>query len=126
MAVNHIVINGETILDMRGATATAADIPEGLTAFGATGELLVGTAKTTRRTEVTVPLPMPGWTDMTQTVAVDGMTAGATVITGADLGSETEYTDCGVYCSAQSAGELTFSCASVPAEDLTANVVFFT
>lgn len=44
MAVNHVVINGETILDMRGATATAADIPEGLTAFGATGELLVGTA----------------------------------------------------------------------------------
>lgn len=45
MAVNHVVINGETILDMRGATATAADITDGVTAYGASGELLVGTAK---------------------------------------------------------------------------------
>lgn len=63
---------------------------------------------------------------MTQTVAVDGMTADATVITGADLGSEPEYADCGVYCSAQSAGKLTFSCAYVPSENLVANVAIFT
>lgn len=126
MAVNSVVVNGETILDLRNATATAAQILEGATAYGASGELLVGTAKTTKRTEVTVALPMSGWVNMTQTVAVDGMTADATVITGADLGSEPEYTDCGVYCSAQSAGKLTFTCAFAPSEDLVANVVFFT
>lgn len=76
--------------------------------------------------KVTVSLPMSGWVNMAQTVAVEGMTAEATVITGADLGSEPEYTDCGVYCSAQSAGKLTFTCAFAPSEDLVANVVFFT
>lgn len=126
MAVNNVVINGETILDLRNATATAAQILEGATAYGASGELLVGTAKTTNRTEAAVTLPMSGWVDGQQTVAVSGMTADATVITGADLGSEPEYTDCGVYCSAQASGQLTFSCSYVPSEDLIANIVFFT
>lgn len=126
MAVNNVIVNGETILDLRNATATAAQILEGATAYGASGELLVGTAKTTNRTEATITLPMSSWVDGQQTVTVSGMTADATVVTGADLGSEPEYTDCGVYCSGQSTGQLTFSCSYVPSEDLIANIVFFT
>lgn len=44
MAVNNVVINGETVLDLRNATATADKILKGATAYGASGELLVGTA----------------------------------------------------------------------------------
>lgn len=126
MAVNNVVINGETILDLRNATATAAQILEGATAYGASGELLVGTAKTTIRTEINITLSADGWVDGQQTVAVSGMTADATVFTGADLSSEPEYTECGVYCSAQAAGQLIFSCSYDPSEDLVANTVFFT
>lgn len=125
MAVNSVVVNGETILDLRNATATAEQILEGVTAYGASGELLVGTAKTTKRVEVNVSLPADGWANFEQTSQISGMTAEATVFAGADLSCASEYTECGVYCSAQSSENLTFSCSTVPSEGLIANVVFF-
>lgn len=122
MAVNSVVVNGETILDLRNATATAADILEGATAYGASGELLTGTATGGKKTQVTVSLPQSGWSASTQTVAVAGVTASNDVIVQASSASATEWFDCVVQCTAQAAGTLTFTCSWVPTGDLTATV----
>lgn len=61
------------------------------------GTRIVGTASATRRREVTISLPLAGWADGEQTVAVSGMTAEATV--RADC--EPEYSGYGVACTAQ-------------------------
>lgn len=42
--INKVMFGDETIIDLTDATATAADIAQGATAYGATGELLTGTA----------------------------------------------------------------------------------
>lgn len=70
-----------------------------------------------------VTLLVSGWNDDNeQTVNVSGVTATNTIIVGGDLGSEPHYTDCGVYCSGQGNGTLTFKCILPPSEDLVANV----
>lgn len=42
--VNKVVYGDQTIVDLTDATATASDIAQGATAYGASGELLTGTA----------------------------------------------------------------------------------
>lgn len=44
MAVNKVVVNDETILDLTGDTVTAAKLMEGYTAHDASGALITGTA----------------------------------------------------------------------------------
>ncbi len=124
MAVNSVVVNGETILDLRNATATAAQILEGATAYGASGVLLVGTAKSGGRTEVTVSLPADGWIALTQTVSVPGVTASNDVAIAAASDADTWLT-CGVQCTAQGTGTLTFSAEWLPLADLTATITIF-
>lgn len=80
----------------------------------------------TTRKEINVVLPSSGWSNGSQTISVPGMTSGATVVVGGDLGSEPEYSDCGVYCRAQDEGTLTFISDWTPDTDLVANVLFFT
>lgn len=126
MGVNVVKFNDKTILDLRNATATPATVMRGYTAYGADGNLIIGEAESTMRLELQVPLLVSGWnSEGQQTIAIDGMTTTATVFAGGDLGSEPEYSDCGVYCSAQSAGKLIFTAVFQPVEDLVANVVVF-
>jgi len=72
---------------------------------------------------VAVTLPASGWADNTQTVAVTGVTADNNVVVGPAPESREAWTDAEIYCSAQGNGTLTFVCGSVPAENVTANVV---
>lgn len=92
-----------------------------LTAFNANADKLdAAQPKTTA-----VSLPASGWDAeaKTQTVSVAGMTESALVITSAAPVSFVAWSEAGVRCSAQSGGALTFACETVPAEDLTGNVV---
>ena len=119
MGVNKVVYGGQTVVDMTDATATADTVL-------ADGERIVGTAVSTKRQEVTVALPLSGWVDGQQTAAVPGVTAGATIFAaGSDACSE-KYDDCGVYCSGQGDGTLTFTAIWQPDSDLTADVVILT
>lgn len=48
MSVNKVVYNGKTLVDMTGATATAAQILSGYTAYGKNGAIMSGTANSDR------------------------------------------------------------------------------
>lgn len=79
---------------------------------------------TTKGTKTsTVSLTTAGWSSLTQSVTVTGMTASAIVIVTANSASTDMYRHCGVYCSAQAANSLTFKCASVPSEAITVNIL---
>lgn len=74
----------------------------------------------------TVNLPVSGWVKNNQTVSVGGVTASNTVIVTASPASYEHYNECAVRCSAQAAGELTFTCTDKPTANLTANVLILT
>lgn len=44
MAVNKVVYDGQTIIDISGSTVTPETLGEGIIAFNAKGEKIVGTA----------------------------------------------------------------------------------
>lgn len=78
----------------------------------------------------TSPSTMPqllaaNWSSNTQTVNVTGVTANNVVMVSPSPVSATEYAQCGILCTGQAAGTLTFTCTSVPTNDLTVNVVCF-
>lgn len=87
------------------------------------------TAEKTKLAGLSVPialavtLPATGWSDGVQTVTVSGVTTTNSVIVQAAPTSRTAWLDAGVYCSAQGAGTLTFTCEDVPESALTANVL---
>lgn len=126
MGINVVKYGGETLVDMRDATATAETVLAGYTAYGADGNLILGTASSTKRTEINVLLSHSMWDDNQQTVSVSGVTTNSTVIVGSDDGSEPEYSECEIYCSGQANGSLTFSCTVLPLEDVVANVLILT
>lgn len=78
-----------------------------------------------QHTAVPVTLSASGWANNQQTVTVAGVTADNTVIPGPAPASHAAYAESGVYCSAQAANALTFTCDSVPSADITVNVAVF-
>ena len=126
MGVNVVNYGGKTLVDMRNATATAETVLAGYTAYGADGNLIMGTASSTKRTELNITIPLSDWVDNQQTLAVPGVASGSTIIVGGDEGSEPEYSTGEVYCSGQNNGSLTFSCTYLPMEDVVANVLILT
>lgn len=72
-------------------------------------------------------LTTSGWTAVTggytQTINVAGVTSSNTVIVSAAPASADVYGACGVICTAQGSGTLTFTSKSTPASNLTVNVV---
>jgi hypothetical protein len=72
---------------------------------------------------VSVSLTVAGWSSLTQTVSVSGVTASNNIIVAAAPDSRAAWNDAEVYCSAQAAGKLTFKCTTTPTVALTANVI---
>ena len=77
---------------------------------------------------ITLTAGEAAWSDNKQTVTCTGMTADAAatsaiVAPAPDEDNYTAFNDCGVRCTAQGAGTLTFSCTSVPVTNLTVNVL---
>lgn len=68
-------------------------------------------------------LPMSGWSEKTQTVAVQGVTAANDILVSSAPACATEWTKRGVIASAQSNGIVTFTCVSDPTTDLSANIL---
>lgn len=124
MAVNHVVADGETIIDLRDATATAADILSGYTAYGASGALLYGTASKGSKTQKTVSLSPYNWSSLTQTVSVSGVTYYNDVAVEATSNAD-EYQACGVKCTSQGNGALTFTADWQPSVYITVTVTIF-
>lgn len=59
-----------------------------------------------------------------QTVAVSGVTSNNTVWVAPDPASTSDWTSNGIICRAQGVNSLTFSCTSVPSNDIVVNVIF--
>lgn len=72
---------------------------------------------------LTIPLPVSGWADNGQTVAVPAIGADSLLIVSPAPSSFEEWNGCAVRAMAQAAGSLTFTADSVPDADLTANVI---
>lgn len=70
-----------------------------------------------------VTLSETGWSNNEQTVGVNGVTAGNTVIVSPSPTSQDAWAKAGVKCTAQSANSLTFTCKTAPTAALTANIV---
>lgn len=74
-------------------------------------------------TSISIILAAANWSSKKQTITVAGVTATNTVIVAPEYASQNAYTSAGVYCTAQAANSLTFTCATVPTVALTVNVV---
>lgn len=90
---------------------------------GAAAILNKPTLPTVAQAQVT--LTAAGWSDNTQTATVSGVTADNMVIVTYAPESRVAWTDADVYCSAQAANALVFTCDSAPTTDVTANVAIF-
>ncbi len=90
---------------------------------GAAAILNKPTLPTVAQAQVT--LTAAGWSGTTQTVTVSGVTADNMVIVTYAPGSRAAWTDADIYCSAQAANALVFTCSDTPTEDVTANVAIF-
>ena len=71
----------------------------------------------------TITLAAADWSSNTQTVSVTGMTATGIVMVSPAPADQSAYTSAGILCTAQAANSLTFSCDTVPAGDLSVNIV---
>ena len=76
-------------------------------------------------TGLTVTLTVAGWSNNTQTVTAQGVTASNIVFVSPNPSTIDDYIDCGVKCTAQGTNSLTFECASTPENAITVNVALF-
>lgn len=105
----RVLVNGEEI-GTGGGGGGGSDEPESPNA-----------ASKLAQTQVT--LSASGWVENTQSVSAKGVTASNVVWTAPVPSEQYLYTNYNIICTAQAGGILTFSCETVPEEDLTVNVV---
>lgn len=72
-----------------------------------------------------VTIPVSAWSGTTATVSASAVTASNDVIVAPAPASMSAWAAAGVYCSAQGARTLTFTCSTAPTVALTANVMAF-
>lgn len=84
---------------------------------------ILSTAPRTGNVALTVPLPVGGWVDGVQTVAVPAVGTDSLLIVSPAPDSFSAWNECSVRATAQGAGILTFEADTVPVTALTANVL---
>lgn len=77
----------------------------------------------TLKKERTATLSSSGWSNLQQTVSVEGVTADNTVIVVAAPASYMPCLENSIRCVAQAAGSLTFQCATAPTVNVTFNIL---
>lgn len=129
---NIKTINNQSILGM-GNISVSANIP--VASASTLGGIKVGSGLSVASdgtlsasggvsmATATATLTTGGWSSNAQTVSVSGVTASNNVIVAPAPASISAWTAAGVYCSAQGAGTLTFTCTTAPTAALTANVL---
>lgn len=126
-------ITTNTLWQVTGITETSISFPV-TSVWGSTGAVwlktinwnsIVGTGDITvsSSTTITVTLTSAWWSSNSQTVSATGVTASNTVIVSPSPDDIADYADCGVYCSAQGSGTLTFGCDTAPSGDIVVNVL---
>lgn len=79
--------------------------------------------KQEKHNSTSVSLSASNWSNMAQTVNVEGVTVNSTVVVTSAPENHISYGESGVYCSAQADGTLTFKCDSTPSKTLKVNVL---
>ena len=124
---NVPIINSSGLITV-GTTGNAA------TATSATSAIQDGSGNTIttfyqqKMTVTTATLATSSWSGSgpyTKSVSVTGVTATNNVFVSPAPASFTHYGECGIYCSAQGSGTLTFTATTVPTSSLTVNVAIF-
>lgn len=103
------------------STATADAISSAITTHNSNTD--AHPTKQDRHKKTTATLLSSGWTNHSQTVSVSNVTDSNTVIVSPAAANVVAYGDAGIYCSAQANNELTFTCLSDPASNITVNVI---
>ena len=110
-----------------GSTTTTAELVAGtgitLTDDTSNKKITIASNLSTFQS-TTATLTTAGWSSNAQTVSVTGVTASNIVIVSPAPSSYADYCTCGVFCSAQGAGTLTFTCGETPPSALTVNVLY--
>lgn len=87
-------------------------------------DVISSTANTKcKKTTTTATLEVANWSNLSQTIAVSGVTIDNTVIVVAAPASYIAYQEANVRCTAQASNKLTFTCNVKPEVALTANVL---
>lgn len=108
-----IDIYGNEFIQTANSAATA-----GVYTWGAWKQISTNIPKA-----LTATLTVAGWSNKAQSVSVAGVTANSILTVTYAPASRAAWIDADVYCSAQGAGTLTFTCDTVPTQALTANIV---
>ena len=76
-------------------------------------------------TNTIIELPVDGWENNQQVVIANNVTADNTIIIAPDTSTNNYkfYAECGVFCTAQAEGMLTFFCRKMPETTLIVNIV---
>ena len=77
----------------------------------------------THQRALKVTLTSNWWNNSNQTVTATGVTSTNTIIVSPVPADISDYTDAGIYCSAQGTDSLTFTCSTTPSGDIEVNVV---
>ena len=75
---------------------------------------------------IPITIPATGWSNNTQTVTVNGVVSDESaqlIMPMPAIASQADYIAAGIYCSGQSANQLTFTCTTVPTNDISMYVV---
>ena len=122
--INRLSDNVQGTLD--AIRQTGVSVPEGATSDDLpAAATALANEKQDQVKSYTLSLPAASWSENSQTVSVSGIVAdeASQQITAMPAAaSQAAYYAAGVYASAQSAGSLTFTCTTVPTEDLTVYV----